>query len=85
LRIEALAELHDVHTFGTECRTDRWGRVSLAAFHLEFNINIYFFCHGVKFSTGENFAVDFVLKPLLQALFCGSEPGRTGIKRCCFS
>ena len=47
LRVKALAELHDIHAFGTEYRTNRRSGVGLATLYLEFDINIYFFCHWI--------------------------------------
>ena len=43
--IELLAELHDVDTFGTQCRADGRCRVGLTAFTLQLYETRDFFCH----------------------------------------
>src|SRR5665213_2750680 len=45
LRIELLAELHDVDTLLAQCRTDRWRGVRGTRRHLQLDVALYFLCH----------------------------------------
>ena len=45
LGVERLAEFHDVQAALTQRRTNRWGRVGLASWHLQLNEADDFFRH----------------------------------------
>jgi len=45
LRVECLAELHDVEAALAERRTDRWRRIRLAGRHLQLDVADDFLCH----------------------------------------
>src|SRR5580692_4497971 len=45
LRIELLAELHDVDALLAQCRADRWRGVRGTRRHLQLDIALYFLCH----------------------------------------
>src|SRR4030067_2704081 len=54
LRVERLAELHDVQSALTQRRTDRWTWICLACRHLQLDIADDFFCHVTLLISGLN-------------------------------
>src|SRR5258706_9095867 len=45
LRVELLAELHDVHALLAQRRPDRWRGVCRTRRHLQLDVALYFLCH----------------------------------------
>src|SRR3989338_2685300 len=52
LRIERLAEFHDIQAALTQCRADRRAWICLASRHLQLDIADYFLCHYTLLSNG---------------------------------